>query len=386
MKSGILISCDNNELSFEQFNLQNGVCKMAWHTKDQNVIKTYLSAITKQSIKNIKLEKENLYLTLDQKLMIIEKYNDIKNNYLLKELNNQIFIYNIMNKIKDTKMSLKKENKYVKRRTAVLLAVPIIGITSSLCITNLPQPKIEEYKIINNNYTSNRMIEEKQIEIVEPNETEFLNIYDKSYNEEELKLMIQKFSKMNMHEYDEAIEVLKRDLPNTINEYPNLEVAIMRTLTINGYNDKRLEGEIIPNDLSYEEIEHLALDYLRMYEKDDVYHKQLVLAILRLESGWGKDPNPNNLNNYGNIRDFNTGEYVKYKTSTLGVESAVRNILNIEEKAISSSQNMTEDEKLYMTASIYAEDNITWYKNVSNIMNDVEEDYNFTNQTKTNKN
>ena len=329
-------------------------------------------------------------------IIILENYIKLSKFPFMDKLNQKITMYMISKKIEDKKIVLKKESKYIKRRIVVGMSIPIMLMSANLIDknNNIEKEVTNSNVIVSSKNTVN--LSSKQ-NVVVPSSTivydykdnlNFIQNYDESYNIDEIDNMVNRFSKMNLYSYEEAVDILKRELPNNIDNYPNLEVAIMRTLTTNAYNDGRLNGDIIPNNLSYEEIESLALDYLRMYEKDDIYHKQLVLAVLRLESGWGRDKNPNMLNNYGNIRDFKTGEFIKYKTSELGIESYVRNILNIESKAINSlkeeNMNINNENVLLKTSYIYCEDAAGCYKSVNEIMEYVEEDYNCSNQTKTN--
>ena len=395
MNRALIISCDG-KISCEEFSINNGKYQSIGYGQSEYHIALYLSKLLKNKIKNIKSKEKDLIVELDNMIIILENYIKLSKFPFMDKLNQKITMYMISKKIEDKKIVLKKESKYIKRRIVVGMSIPIMLMSANLIDknNNIEKEVTNSNVIVSSKNTVN--LSSKQ-NVVVPSSTivydykdnlNFIQNYDESYNIDEIDNMVNRFSKMNLYSYEEAVDILKRELPNNIDNYPNLEVAIMRTLTTNAYNDGRLNGDIIPNNLSYEEIESLALDYLRMYEKDDVYHKQLVLAVLRLESGWGRDKNPNMLNNYGNIRDFKTGEFIKYKTSELGIESYVRNILNIESKAINSlkeeNMNINNENVLLKTSYIYCEDAAGWYKSVNEIMEDVEEDYNFSNQTKTN--
>lgn len=179
----------------------------------------------------------------------------------------------------------------------------------------------------------------------------------------ETEQMIQEYADLYFMSY-ETVNDIYNDNYEEVTTSDNPKRAFILKVKESFYLDETIDKEPIITDLTSEEKEayiiHMAKD---IYKVEDENTLALLLAIHRLETGWGESRRCIYDNNPGGIKEGN--DFLAFKTFEVGAECFVRNTLKIKDLAVSEISDEINIE--YEMQKSYCGGDNTWAAEVKDM-------------------
>ena len=179
--------------------------------------------------------------------------------------------------------------------------------------------------------------------------------------------MIQEYADMYFMNY-KCVNDIYNDNYDEINNSDNPELTFILKVKDAFYLDETIDKEPIVTNLTPKEKEECIVNMAKdIYKVEDENTLALLLAIYRLETGWGESDLCIYTNNLGGLKEGNT--YLSFKTFEIGAECFVRNALKIKNLAMNECSDEANLE--YEMKEIYCKCENTWDIEVKEMKNSI---------------
>ena len=179
----------------------------------------------------------------------------------------------------------------------------------------------------------------------------------------ETEQMIQEYADLYFMDYKTVSDIYNANYEEIVNSDNSKQTFIIKVKEA-FYLDESIDKESIVTDLNSIEKEdyiiHMAKD---IYQVEDENTLALLLAIHRLETGWGESRRCIYDNNPGGIKEGN--DFLSFKTFEVGAECFVRNTLKIKDLAVSEISDEINIE--YEMQKSYCGGDNTWAAEVKDM-------------------
>lgn len=335
---------------------------MNYPLADTKIIKQKMDEITSDLIvkmsygKNIHIKFSNVDLTLTS-FDLLEDKTLIK---LKKKIEKELMVIKLANFCKKTKIKLTRNNlKKIVIITGSIVALTVAGLSNNddvkinalVAQTTAPAYTNSFQKNGINVYTQKNNIVSPKIENV---------LETIQYTQEEN--IIRKYAKMYSIDYDAACDLMENA---KIDKTKSYELNVIATIRNDYWNNNCIDKTSIQSNLTEEQKENLILEFANIYGIKDENTLSTLIAVHRLETGYGTSKIYLESNNCGGVFQFvkGNGSLAKYKTIEIGAESFVRNFIHNIELANQGIEN--NDSRYDSNKSLAYNLNVTYCQDIT---------------------